>query len=83
MSFEYIIRSDIDNFRSCLICILITYGNCIDALICILLTIFGRLIEADIFVVCGAVLGAVYYMWFYEKYDKKGGAHGESDAPSE
>ena len=38
---------------------------------------------ADIFVVCGAVLGAVYYMWFYEKYDKKGGAHGESDAPSE
>ena len=38
---------------------------------------------ADIFVVCGAVLRAVYYMWFYEKYDKKGGAHGESDAPSE
>ena len=38
---------------------------------------------ADIFVGCGAVLGAVYYMWFYEKYDKKGGAHGESDAPSE
>ena len=38
---------------------------------------------ADIFVVCGAVLGAVYYMWFYERYDKKGGAHGESDAPSE
>ena len=38
---------------------------------------------ADMFVVCGAILGAVYYMWFYEKYDKKGGAHGESDAPSE
>ena len=26
---------------------------------------------ADIFVVCGAVLGAVYYMWIYEKYDKR------------
>ena len=38
---------------------------------------------ADICVVCGAVMAAVYYLWFYEKYDKKGGAHGESDAPSE
>ena len=27
---------------------------------------------ADIFVVCGAILGAVYYMWIYEKYDQKG-----------
>lgn len=25
---------------------------------------------ADICVVCGAVVGAVYYLWFYEKYDK-------------
>lgn len=25
---------------------------------------------ADIAVVCGAILGAVYYLWFYEKYDK-------------
>ena len=26
---------------------------------------------ADIFVVAGVILGAVYYLWFYEKYDKK------------
>ncbi len=26
---------------------------------------------ADIFVVCGAILGAIYYMWIYEKYDKR------------
>ena len=38
---------------------------------------------ADIFVVCGAVLGAVYYMWLYEKYDKKGVSNGDPDAPSE
>ena len=38
---------------------------------------------ADIFVVCGTHLGAVYYLWFYEKYDKKDKAHGESDAPTE
>ena len=25
---------------------------------------------ADCFVVVGAVLGAVYYLWFYDKYDK-------------
>ena len=25
---------------------------------------------ADILVVCGAVLGCVYYLWFYEWYDK-------------
>lgn len=24
---------------------------------------------ADICVVCGAVLGVIYYLWFYEKYD--------------
>lgn len=35
---------------------------------------------ADICVVCGAVLGAVYYLWFYEKYDKRGTAHGDPDA---
>ena len=38
---------------------------------------------ADICVVCGAVLAAVYYLWFYEKYDRKGGDHGDADAPSE
>ena len=41
---------------------------------------------ADICVVCGCVLGAVYYLWFYEKYDmkpKKGGTNGDSDAPTE
>ena len=38
---------------------------------------------ADICVVCGALLGAVYYLWFYEKYDRKGGDHGDADAPSE
>ena len=37
---------------------------------------------ADICVVCGALLGAVYYLWFYEKYDRKGGDHGEADAAS-
>ena len=25
---------------------------------------------ADICIVAGAALGAVYYLWFYEKYDK-------------
>ena len=38
---------------------------------------------ADIFGVCGTLLGAVYYRWLYDKYDKKDKAHGESDAPSE
>ena len=37
---------------------------------------------ADICVVCGAVLGAVYYLWFYEKYDKKGKSNGTADTPS-
>ena len=37
---------------------------------------------ADICVVCGALLGAVYYLWFYEKYDRKGGDHGDADAAS-
>lgn len=34
---------------------------------------------ADMCVVSGAILGAIYYLWFYEKYDKKGTAHGNSD----
>ena len=33
---------------------------------------------ADIFVVGGAILGAVYYLWFYEKYDKKDKIHGKN-----
>ena len=37
---------------------------------------------ADMCVVCGALLGAVYYLWFYEKYDRKGGDHGDADAAS-
>ncbi len=28
---------------------------------------------ADVCIVAGAVLGAVYYLWFYEKYDRRGG----------
>ena len=38
---------------------------------------------ADICVVCGAVLAVIYYLWCYEKYDKRGKAHGDADAPSE
>ena len=41
---------------------------------------------ADMCVVCGAILGAVYYLWVYEKHDakpKKGEKHGDSDAPTE
>ena len=38
---------------------------------------------ADICVVCGAILGAIYYMWIYEKYDKKEATHGDPDAPTE
>ena len=34
---------------------------------------------ADCFVVVGAVLGAVYYLWFYEKYDKKERTDGKTD----
>lgn len=37
---------------------------------------------ADICVVCGCVLGAVYYLFLYEKYDKKGKKHGDPDAPT-
>lgn len=35
---------------------------------------------ADICVVCGAVLGVIYYLWFYEKHDGKGRGHGQADA---
>ena len=34
-------------------------------------------------VVCEALLAAVYYIWFYEKYDRRGGRHGDTDAPGE
>ena len=37
---------------------------------------------ADCFVVVGAVLGAVYYLWFYDKYDKKERTHGHKDSDS-
>ena len=37
---------------------------------------------ADCFVVVGAVLGAVYYLWFYDKYDKKERGHGRKDPDS-
>ena len=36
---------------------------------------------ADICVVCGAVMAVIYYLWLYEKYDKKERDHGEADAP--
>lgn len=36
---------------------------------------------ADICVVCGCILGAVYYLFLYEKYDKKDKKHGDPDAP--
>ena len=38
---------------------------------------------ADICVVCGAVLGGIYYLWFYEKCDRGDKTHGDTDAPSE
>ena len=40
---------------------------------------------ADMCVVCGAILGAVYYLWIYEKYDmpKKEEHHGDHPADSE
>ena len=37
---------------------------------------------ADICVVSGCVLGLVYFQWFYEKYDKRGKADGNADAPA-
>ena len=41
---------------------------------------------ADMCIVIGAILGAVYYLWFYEKYDQKRPeekANGDPDAPTE
>ena len=38
---------------------------------------------ADCGVVCGSILFVIYYLWFYEKYDKKDSGHGTSDAPTE
>lgn len=35
---------------------------------------------ADICIVSGAILGAVYYLKFYETYDRKDGADGKTDA---
>ena len=37
---------------------------------------------ADIFVVAGAVLGAIYYLWIYEKYDKKEKTNGKDHSAS-
>ena len=39
---------------------------------------------ADCFVVVGAILGAIYYLWFYDKYDakKKEGGHGSDHSPA-
>ena len=31
---------------------------------------------ADICIVCGAVLGVIYYLWFYESHDRKERRHG-------
>lgn len=38
---------------------------------------------ADCCIVCGCIMGAIYYLWLYEKYDKKDKTHGEADAPTE
>ena len=38
---------------------------------------------ADICIVCGGILGAVYYILFYEKYDKRNVKHGVSDTSPE
>ena len=43
---------------------------------------------ADMCIVCGAILGAVYYLWLYEKYDQKKKdteevPDGDSDTPTE
>ena len=37
---------------------------------------------ADICIVSGSVLALIYFQWFYEKYDKRGKADGNPDAPS-
>ena len=38
---------------------------------------------ADCCIVCGCIMGAIYYLWLYEKYDKKDKTHGDFDAPTE
>ena len=53
-------------------------GNCIDRILSgyvvdmfnFLFVRFAVFNLADIFVVIGVLLGAVYYLWFYDKYDK-------------
>ena len=35
---------------------------------------------ADMCIVCGCISGCIYYLWFYEKYDKKDSGHGTRDA---
>ena len=37
---------------------------------------------ADICVVVGCLLGAVYYLWFYERHDRRNN-HGAADTPTE
>ena len=34
---------------------------------------------ADVCIVCGAALGVIYYLWFYEKHDRKERSHGQAD----
>ena len=54
-------------------------GNCIDRILSgyvvdmfnFLFVRFAVFNLADIFVVIGVLLGAVYYLWFYEKYDAR------------
>ena len=38
---------------------------------------------ADCCIVCGCIMGAIWYLWLYEKYDKKGVSYGDPDAPTE
>ena len=38
---------------------------------------------ADICVVCGCIMGAIYYLWFYEKYDAVRKDNGETNTPTE
>ena len=37
---------------------------------------------ADICVVCGCIMGAIYYLWFYEKYDAVRKDNGETNTPT-
>ena len=34
---------------------------------------------ADMCIVCGCILGCIYYLWYYEKYDRKETPHGDTD----